>query len=194
MQPAVGASEPSLRTVEQWRVYLAGYGADILRMVGEDYLSTLSDEQLATGWLGFQGADEERLTGLERRLGTRLPPSYRGFLGASDGWLRLSCFMWEMGTADTVAWQQEVFDLGGDFDDEEFAQENAVLERALLIGYCDVQYWLLDPGDVSADGEWAAYTWEGERGLGERHASFAALVRAERAGFERLTGYRATRS
>jgi len=49
--------------------------------------------------------------------------------------------------------------------------------------------WLLDPGDVSPDGEWAAYIWASwYPGLGDRHESFAALVDNERTSFEKLRG------
>jgi hypothetical protein len=68
------------------------------------------------------------------------------------------------------------------------------MERGLLISLAgDAQYWLLDPGDVSEDGEWAAYTWSSwYPGWGERHESFAALVAAERASFEKLKGLTGT--
>ncbi|XES00972.1 SMI1/KNR4 family protein [Streptomyces sp. S1D4-11] len=36
--------------------------------------------------LGRPGADEAAITTVEKRLGKRLPPSYRQFLAASDGW------------------------------------------------------------------------------------------------------------
>ncbi|MCQ9129593.1 SMI1/KNR4 family protein [Streptomyces hilarionis] len=36
--------------------------------------------------LGGPGADESAILAAEERLGRRLPPSYRAFLAASDGW------------------------------------------------------------------------------------------------------------
>ncbi|RMI33581.1 SMI1/KNR4 family protein [Nocardia stercoris] len=188
MRSAEGSSAPGPRTVEQWRAYLADYSADILRVAEDGEPSGVSDEQRAAGWLGYEGASAEQLAELEQRLGTRLPPSYRTFLGASDGWLHLSSFMWEMRTAGTVAWQTET-DAGlHGFSD---GAEKAILERALLISaHGDEQYWLLDPEDVSENEEWAAYLWASWiPGLGERHASFAELVLAERASFEQLAGY-----
>ncbi|MGW7577481.1 SMI1/KNR4 family protein [Streptomyces sp. NPDC054765] len=183
----------ALRTVEEWRAYLFDYSADVIRVTQDRQPGNVSDEQRAAGWLGYEGASKERLAALEERLGTRLPPSYRAFLGASDGWLQLSSFMWEMRTTDTVAWLTETDAAGlADFYDEadEDDEEGAVLGRSLLISQDgDAQYWLLDPGDVSGDGEWAAYIWASwYPGLGERHASFAELVQAERASFERLKG------
>jgi cell wall assembly regulator SMI1 len=59
------------------------------------------------GWLGFDGADEGRLAALEERLGVRLPPSYRAFLAASDGFVHIGPFMWTMRTTAEVAWLRD---------------------------------------------------------------------------------------
>ncbi|MEU8825060.1 SMI1/KNR4 family protein [Streptomyces sp. NPDC048636] len=180
---------PRPRTVEEWRAYLADYSADVIRTTPEDELADVSDEQRAAGWLGYEGASEERLAALEQRLGTRLPPSYRSFLGASDGWLHLSTFMWEMRTTSTVGWFTEAEPgVADSITLGDYPEEDAIYRRSLLISEeGDAQYWLLDPGDVSEDGEWAAYIWASwYPGLSERHASFAELVQEERAGFEQL--------
>ncbi|TMU99528.1 discoidin domain-containing protein [Streptomyces sp. DASNCL29] len=187
--PEPGSVTGPPRTVEQWRSYLAEYSATILRVADEDELSEVDDGQRAAGWLGFEGADEESVLALEERLGTRLPPSYRTFLGASDGWLNISPFMWRMRPAKTVGWLREADPetwsvirggAGEDWDDTAF------MDRALLVSEeGDAQHWLLDPADVSEDGEWAAYIWASwYPALGDRHASFAELVVEERKGFE----------
>ncbi|MCZ9339062.1 SMI1/KNR4 family protein, partial [Streptomyces sp. TRM76130] len=44
------------------------------------------DAARRTRWLGFPPASEERITAMEKRLGRRMPPSYRQFLQVSDGW------------------------------------------------------------------------------------------------------------
>ncbi|GAA2600638.1 hypothetical protein GCM10010399_34310 [Dactylosporangium fulvum] len=179
------------RSVEHWRHYLAEYSADVLRTASGDELAEISDAQRATGWLGFDGADAERLALLEQRLGTALPPSYRSFLAASDGWVNISPFMWTMRTTSDVNWLRDAAPDLWDILREGLAlQESLLADRALLIsGDGDAQYWLLDPGDVSPDGEWAAYVWASwYPGLGDRHESFAALVDAERASFEELSG------
>ncbi|MDP9612067.1 SMI1/KNR4 family protein [Streptomyces demainii] len=184
------------RTVGQWRAYLAEYSATILRVADEEELGDVSDEQRAVGWLGYEGADEESILALEKRLGTRLPPSYRAFLGASDGWLNISPFMWRMRTAETVGWLRET-------DPETWSvirggaagagDDTAFMDRALLVSEeGDAQHWLLDPADVSEDGEWAAYIWASwYPALGDRHASFAALVAEERTGFGDHTAHEA---
>ncbi|EXU66622.1 hypothetical protein Z951_19050 [Streptomyces sp. PRh5] len=187
--PEPGSVTGPPRTVEQWRSYLAEYSATILRVADEDELSEVDDEQRAAGWLGFEGADEESVLALEERLGTRLPPSYRAFLGASDGWLNISPFMWRMRPAKTVGWLREADPetwsviRGGEGEDWD---DTAFMDRALLVSEeGDAQHWLLDPADVSEDGEWAAYIWASwYPALGDRHASFAELVVEERKGFE----------
>jgi hypothetical protein len=40
----------------------------------------------AVGWPGLPGASEEQIKKAEQRLGVQLPPSYRSFLQATNGW------------------------------------------------------------------------------------------------------------
>ncbi|MEU7869221.1 SMI1/KNR4 family protein [Dactylosporangium sp. NPDC049140] len=181
----------SARDVEEWRQYLAGYSADLLQVAADGDLGEVSAAQRAAGWLGFDGADVARLAQTERRLGISLPPSYRSFLAASDGWLNLGPFMWTMRTTDDVAWLRDADPrLHEAIRDSPESGESALGDRALLVsGAGDAQYWLLDPGDAGPDGEWAAWTWASwYPGLGDRYESFAALVDAERASFEELSG------
>lgn len=49
------------------------------------YPLDLPDEVVASGWLGFPGADEARIAAVEESLGLTLPPSYRSFLKTSNG-------------------------------------------------------------------------------------------------------------
>ncbi|GAB3211218.1 SMI1/KNR4 family protein [Marinactinospora thermotolerans] len=169
-------------TVEHWRTYLAEYSRDMLRVADA---GEFDDEQRAAGWLGHAGATEAELTALEERLGTALPPSYRSFLAASNGWGRISRFMYELLATRDVAWLDDP-----DVEHVDVWGMEELLGRPLLIsGDSDLQSWLLDSGDVSPDGEWAAYTWSPwNGGLGKRCRSFADLVATERAEFEWLQG------
>lgn len=177
------------RTVEQWRSYLGQHSADFLQVADGEEPDDVDALRSAVGRLLFGGADEERIAALEKRLGTRLPPGYRAFLATSDRRVNLGPFTYEMRTTETVDWFRaesglwEMLRMGGE---EGFEEQTAMMDRALLISEdCDAMYWLLDPGDVSPDGEWAAYVWASwYPGLGERHASFAELVAEERAGFD----------
>lgn len=178
------ASNGRPRTAEQWRVYLAGYSADLLRIADADRLDQLGEERRASGWLGFAGADADALSAVEERLGMPLPPGYRAFLEASDGWLEMGPFVWTMRTTSDVGWLRDIEPEMGDLGDP----DDDLLARALLIsGDADACYWLLDPTDVGDDGEWAAYVWASwYPGLSDRFASFADLVADERASFEQL--------
>ncbi|GIE81910.1 hypothetical protein Aph02nite_78600 [Actinoplanes philippinensis] len=171
-------------TAEQWRVYLAEYSADFLRVADSDRLHQLGDERLASGWLGFAGASPEALAAVEQRLGAPLPPGYRGFLQASDGWLEMGPFVWTMRTTADVGWLRDIEPEMCDVGDV----DNELMARVLLVsGDADACYWLLDPADVNHDGEWAAYVWASwYPGLGDRFDSFADLVAAERESFEEL--------
>ncbi|MER5555147.1 SMI1/KNR4 family protein [Streptomyces sp. NPDC002793] len=162
-------------------------------MSTERELFNVSDGQRAAGWLGYEGADEQRIAALEDRLGTRLPPSYRSFLGASDGWSCPGPFMYEMRTTGALDWlDDDDADMYMDtYDDEQDDASEPVRAPVLLIAdEGDAQCWLLDSGDVSQDGEWAAYTWSSwQPGLSDRYGSFAELVAAERDSFQRIKGH-----
>ncbi|MFE3459585.1 SMI1/KNR4 family protein [Nocardiopsis aegyptia] len=174
-------------SVEDWRSFLAEFSADMLRALDEGDLYTTSEEQRSASWLGYDGATEERIAALEHRLGRPLPPGYRAFLAASDGWSTMGAFMYSLRGTATVGW---LADLADEALPEEYLEGEELVGPALLVSdEGDAQYWLLDAGDVSPDGEWAAYVWASwYPGLGERHRSFADLVVDERASFEELSG------
>ena len=184
-----GPEDAPLTTVEAWQAYLTDFGRDVVRTMNERERQGFAPDQLASGWLGSDPVDESRIAALEERLGTRLPPTYRAFVGASEGWHNIGQFMYVMRDVDAIDWfpaadsgTYQALSGAGDL--------GPLLRRSLLISKDgDAQYWFLDPSDVSPDGEWAAYTWSSWGFLSERHPSFAALVVAERQAMERLRGY-----
>ena len=188
-QDAVTAVDPALTTVAGWQAYLTEYGKDVVRTMDERRRRLLTEDQLSSGWLGGEPVDASRIAALEERLGTRLPPSYRAFVGAGDGWRELGHFMYEMRGVDEIDWFREADPqtceiLGS------VAELDPIPRRALLISkQGDAQYWFLDPEDVSPEGEWAGYTWSSWGFLSGRYPSFAALVAAERESMEKLRGY-----
>ncbi|NKZ00414.1 SMI1/KNR4 family protein [Nocardiopsis alborubida] len=175
-------------TVEEWRTYLTEYSADMLR-VAEAEGEEVDEEERTSSWFGDEGAPEERIAALEERLGRRLPPSYRSFLAASDGWGRMGAFVYEMSSTAELEWDSLANMLGLGEGSMEMEDEELVGPLLLVSSDTDAQYWILDAGDVSPDGEWAAYIWASwYPGLGDRHRSFASLVHAERVSFEELSG------
>ncbi|MGH3165604.1 MAG: SMI1/KNR4 family protein, partial [Trebonia sp.] len=192
-------------TTEEWYAYLSGYSGDYLRAADEDGLARLDEAQRDSGWLGFPGAGEADIASAERRLGVRLPPSYRNFLLVSNGWREIGVYVSVLRPVQEVGWFREVeqptWELFRNDLVLEHLPDQAMAARmrrsseefARHIGRClalsfggDDDYWLLDPEQADAGGEWAAYTWSAESPLWEdqSHASFAALVVSAREQFE----------
>jgi hypothetical protein len=88
----------------------------VRKFLDSDYLRKLeasgdaefvvSPAQREAGWLGYEPASEQMLAEAEHRLGIRLPPSYRNFLLASNGWSTIR--YWYSGIdllgADKIGW------------------------------------------------------------------------------------------
>ena len=71
-----------------WLAFLDRWNRDVFRSNGA--AKRLPGSVRAAGWLGYPGASDEELDGLESRLGRPLPESYRSFLRVSNGWHHLS--------------------------------------------------------------------------------------------------------
>ena len=135
------------------------------------------------GWLGNEPASEQMLAETEHRLGVRLPPSYRNFLLASNGWstIRYWYSPIDLIGADKIGWMSELEpDLIDAFDGVYSDEEIAMLKRCLLISSDDGGSggnWLLHADSDAGNGEWKAYEWwPGEGGLLEPHDDFAAML------------------
>ncbi|WP_405977361.1 SMI1/KNR4 family protein [Streptomyces sp. NBC_00158] len=198
---------------DDWEPFLRTWSAE-----REAAMRSEDPSEPPVGWLGFAPAPPERIAALETRLGAPLPPSYRSFLEVTDGWRWAGEFVELLAPAAEVGplreltgylyemlseWEQE--DLAEDLDEEdeedegpddggggadEEPYESARWGRAVQISLEGDQTWLiLDPGDVDAEGEWAAYRFSSWCGTGpERYGSFAGLMRAEYRGFRALRG------
>jgi SMI1 / KNR4 family (SUKH-1) len=184
-------SQPRPLTVSEWREYLRGYSAEFL---DSDYLREaeaagraqwlVSPAQRAAGWFGYEPASEEMLAGAEHRLGIRLPPSYRNFLLASNGWssIRYWYSSIDLLGADKIGWfpdlEPEFLDNWSEWGG--FDEELAVIRRSLLISNDDGGsggHWLLHADSIAGSGEWKAYEWwPGAGGDLEPHDDFAAMV------------------
>jgi hypothetical protein len=135
------------RTVREWRKFLRG------RSAGHP----------PSGWPGHKPASKQDIVATEVRLGVWLPPSYRNFLLASNGWTS---------TADGHCALRKVEEIGWlpDLDPEllaswaalaasdYFAESHRVLERCLVLsGAADGNFLLLNADDAAGNHEWAAY-------------------------------------
>ncbi|RDG36247.1 SMI1/KNR4 family protein, partial [Streptomyces corynorhini] len=132
-----------------WRPFLERWSAD---WTGSPAVLGRED---GAGALGFAPAGEERVAALEARLGMALPPTYRSFLATTDGWRAAGTGIRLLGTADGVRrhgdggdrWSRALLlSAGSDTSDASGVSDAS-----------DGTEVLLDPDEVSADGEWAAY-------------------------------------
>ncbi len=163
---------------------------------------TLPDEARATGSLGRPGVDEQRIQVVEARLKRRLPPSYRAFLQASDGWhtglgearlFSLEEIDWFAARFPEVldAWIQGASMFGGAEPALEYlhridggAQDtelvrNEDLRACLCVGVGDDAYYLLNPRGITQAGEWEAWFFATWLPGAECYRSFWDLMQAE---------------
>ncbi|MFF7215192.1 SMI1/KNR4 family protein [Streptomyces sp. NPDC008238] len=153
--------------------------------------------------LGFAPASPERIAEAERRLGRRLPPSYRAFLEVTDGWRHAGGFVSLLAGTQGARWFEDEVgfaELYEDALDEDSTPEEVrragMWGRALQLDVeSDITYVLMDPGDVDEDGEWAVSHYKGWSGdLPERHGSFREFMEAMYAEFHQLSVHRGERS
>ncbi|WP_084468589.1 SMI1/KNR4 family protein [Nocardiopsis trehalosi] len=169
-------------TPEEWRAYLYAYGDTYIRTANEYQVITAEQEE--TRWMGGEPATEAALAAAEDRLGTRLPPSLRAFLRASDGWSGVGGWIEEIHPCARLEWMRDegngafLIELyrGEDDDDDEGAEEYVALFMRALVVAAGEDYWLLDPARVGPDGEWRAYLFKPKYGDSQEFADFTALV------------------
>ncbi|WP_086671908.1 SMI1/KNR4 family protein [Amycolatopsis pretoriensis] len=180
-------------TVTGWREFLSSRGigclsSDTLREAEADRPAEwmLTDAQRDEGRLGFEPAAEESLQALERRLGVRLPRTYRSFLATSNGWSSMAGGV-NLLAVEQVDWftklTSKLLTIWSEPGMKFFVGNLEAFDRCVLISEMDDRdYFLLDPGRVGDDGEWAAYEWNEREGVElDRYASFGALVTARSA-------------
>jgi hypothetical protein len=92
---------------QNWKALLTSISQQIT--TDESFLTgsnsaLLTEEQRETKWLGRPGATEAELIHLEERLQQKLPPSYRSFLAASNGFGPIDYFIYDLYSASEVDW------------------------------------------------------------------------------------------
>ncbi|AXG77477.1 SMI1/KNR4 family protein [Streptomyces paludis] len=149
-----------------WRPFLERWSEDWAR-------SPVAREESPGTWLGFPAAGEERIGALEARLGVPLPPTYRSFLATTDGWRPAGSRIPLLGPADGVRpYAEGVEGTGGGEWGSAVRLSGESAESTDVIA-------LLDPGEVNADGEWAAYLHHGPGSPApERYETFMELMQA----------------
>jgi len=90
---------------DDWRLFLTDYSRELL--ANTRIRDRLPPEVAESGWLGYPPATEEEIVAAEGRLGVRLPPSYRAFLGVSNGWRNANAFINDIWSCKDIAWFRE---------------------------------------------------------------------------------------
>ena len=178
----------------------------------EDVVRRLPPDVVSSGWLGYPGATEAQLAQAEVRLGILLPPSYREFLGFTNGWRYLTPFIWRVWSTEEIEWfstrnQQWIdaytnvpypydnaqtvpdfkyFVYGDDQDSVWFRTE--YLQTALEISEeGDSAVMLLNPQVATPDGEWEAWFFANWLPGARRYRSFWEMMQDEYRGYLTLT-------
>lgn len=169
-----------------WGTFLRRWQDEWVPSVDEAMEPAEGDTALAgLAVLGAPPASEAEVADAERRLGTRLPSSYRDFLLTSNGWRLRDDSIHQLGAAHEIGWFGDPFGMTPMYRESlgERATEQEVLlagmwERALQLETdSDMSYALLDPGDTDDDGEWALYVYHGWGGeYPTRYPSFRAYM------------------
>jgi hypothetical protein len=114
--------------------------------------------ELTADWLpaAFAPATEAQIAREEARLGVRLPPSLRSFYLHSNGHGVVGNAIWAVRKVEELGWlrdvEPELYDIV--FEDDPAVGRSLVASHA-----ADASWWLLDPGDVDARGEWRMGRW-----------------------------------
>jgi hypothetical protein len=144
-------------------------------------------ERVRDGWLGSPGASVEELARTETRLGTSLPPSYRAFLQASNGFLLPGLIVPRLRAAEEIGWLREE-DPDAVDSWSEFAEPGSVeadLGHCLLVSDRELigtAVYLLNPSRRHGD-EWEAVHLAHWAPGAESFASFWDLLVEERRRF-----------
>lgn len=189
-----------------WRPFLEAYSQELLKNDG--IRSSVPDEVLASRWMGYPGASEDQIAEREKKLGIRLPPSYREFLKVSNGWRHPGFFVYELYPVEKTDWfrarnqswiraytffrplflrrpsipDHEYFMYGSKQDPARFRAE--YLHNTLEISSeGDSAIYLLNPEVVFPDGEWESWFFANWLPGASRYRSFGEMMRAEREDF-----------
>jgi hypothetical protein len=187
-------------TAFDWRSFLLKWSAEWADSLTDGETRSEDDEAARRARrLGFPPASEERISAMEKRLGRRMPPSYREFLAVSDGWRHAGGFIWLLAGTEAAHWHNDESGLAEMFEedlDEDAGPEEQrdvdIWRRGLQLDVeSDATYVVMDPEDVDEDGEWPVYTWAGWRAAPpERHAGFLEFMRDMHREFHSLQAHR----
>src|SRR5947209_3581171 len=88
-------------TPANWKSLMTAWSAQLLTT---ELVRHLDPKDRKRDYLGFPPAKASTIAALESRLGIPLPPSYRSFLQATDGFRVISPFTYHLRSAADVDW------------------------------------------------------------------------------------------
>jgi hypothetical protein len=199
-----------------WRPFLERFTREVI--ADRDQRVLLPPEVITSGWLGFPPATANEVEALEKRLGTKLPDSYRSFLLTSNGWRTAGAFVYDLLPAANVTWfrdshrdwldaweegaraygepvpvsDEEYFVYGPEQNSCNFRDEYWRATLAIS-GIGDSAIYLLNPLVATADGEWEAWCFANWFPGARRHRTFWELMQHELQSFVELREQRERR-
>lgn len=182
-----------------WTAFLREYNGELLasRHIAEALQYAEGDDlrrAVDAGWLGYRGASVEQLARVEARLGVTLPPDYRDFLWASNGWRWPGTLVPRLWPAEELEWYRVTDAETIDIWSRENPQLGRELRGALRVSDQEIAgtavYLLVPQTDDSGWEAWIFAHWiPGE----ERYDSFRALLESERESFREQEAHAAKR-
>lgn len=189
-----------------WKPFLLQWSQEVLALVRSGKEPTaMESEVLRSQYQGFPGATDREIAAAEARLGVTLPPSYKAFLKASNGWRQIAMDAddGKMFPVEQIDWFREKYPesirnwtlstpasiLFPVPDDKYFVygpeqdpvnMRNEYLKDALCISeQIDAAVYLLNPKVVTKDGEWEAWFFGYKLPGANRYRSFKEMMEAE---------------
>ena len=191
----------------EWRRLLEDLNLTVLE--NHNLASSLPDEVLQSGWLGFNPADESAIAATEARLNVLLPASLRTFYAVTNGWRIVGNLIWDILPVEKLGWlvdsEPTLYNLvseidspnllkeispardlsslsteGTTEDNYRYEQGTRVKRSLVLNSRGDDSIWLLDPETHTPDGEWLGGRWSSwTPGMFWSDEIFEDLVRSE---------------
>lgn len=162
----------------EWKAYLQECSRQIIEDRDMVQNPLIPEAVVEMGWLGYEGATSNAIQQTEARLGVTLPPSLDAFYLVSNGWRTVGCFVWEVLPLEKIGWLPETDPvlyqvIGGnesptevapeddpqEEDENDYEQTTRVKRSLVLSTQGDASTWLLDPGTINDQGEWASGRW-----------------------------------
>lgn len=184
-----------------WESGLRDWSRKIIERLDDEDKAKLPSEAIASGWLGYPGATEERIKDAEARLGTTLPPSYREFLKVTNGMFYPEQNYMRLYSTEEIEWwcvnDQESIDMWISYWIDEipsvpdkiyFAYDYSYncspsparhehLQTALAISNSyEGDFYLLNPQVIATDEEWEAWYFVTKEGGTHRYRSFRDMI------------------